>query len=69
MQKSRDLVAHVFNTNRIPDGQTFFTLLGKVSCNKMLDGARYMPKMNGCTDFMEIHISFIETIEKYIIEI
>jgi hypothetical protein len=35
----------------------------------MLDGARYMPKMNGCTDFMEIHISFIETIEKYIIEI
>jgi hypothetical protein len=40
--KMTRLSSSCFNTNRIPDGQTFFTLLDKVSCNKILDDARYM---------------------------
>jgi hypothetical protein len=72
--KMTRLGSSCFNTKRIPHEHTFFTFLDKVSCNKMLAGARYMPvfmvKMNGSADFMEIHINFIEhtsvCIEKYL---
>jgi hypothetical protein len=45
--KMTRLGSSCFNTNRIPDGQTFFTLLDKVSYNKILNGARYMPVFYG----------------------